>query len=206
MTFSITLIIIVITSLISYQAFNKSELFYRLLHNPYNVIHRKEYSRIISHGFIHGGWGHLIFNMYVLWMFGSLVEQIFVANYQFGKAYFVVLYFGGMVFATLPSIKKHKNNPNYNAVGASGAVSAVVFSAVLLNPLMKMGIILIPVMIPAFIFGPLYLVAEYILNKRGGSPIAHDAHLWGAFYGIIFTVLIDFNIIVRFLDRVVGYF
>lgn len=203
---SITLIIIIGTALVSYQAFNKPDIFYKLLHNPFSVVHRKEYSRIITHGFVHGSWPHLIFNMYVLWMFGGIVEEMFKAYYQLGRFYFIFIYFGGMAFATLPSLKKHKDNPNYNSVGASGAVSAVVFLAILLNPLMKMGLLFIPIMIPAFIFGPLYILAEYYLDKRSGSNIAHDAHLYGALFGIIGTILIDYNILIRFFEQVVGYF
>lgn len=202
---SITLIIIIVTALITYQAFNNTEMFYKLLHSPYSVIHRKEYARIITHGFIHGSWPHLIFNMYVLWMFGGLVEDIFRANYEMGRVYFLFIYFGGMAFATLPSLKKHKDNVNYNSVGASGAVSAVVFSAVLMNPLMEMGLLLIPFMIPAFIFGPLYLLAEYYMDKKNSSNIAHDAHLYGALFGLIGTVAIDPSILVNFIEQVIGY-
>ena len=206
MELSITLIIIIATALVSYQAFNKPEIFYKLLHNPYSVIHRKEYSRIITHGFIHGSWPHLIFNMYVLWMFGGLVEDIFGSQYKLGKIYFLFIYFGGMAFATFPSLKKHKDNANYNSVGASGAVSAIVFSAVLMNPLMEMGLLLIPFMIPAFIFGPLYLLAEYYMDKKNTSNIAHDAHLYGALFGLIATILIDYKILINFIEQVVGYF
>lgn len=206
MSLSITLIIIIVTALISYQAFNKPELFHKLLHNPYSVINKKEYYRIITHGFVHGSWPHLIFNMYVLWMFGGMVEGVFNVSYELGKFYFLFIYFGGMIFATLPSLKKHKDNINYNSVGASGAVSALVFAAVILNPLMKMGIILIPVMIPAFIFGPLYLLAEYYMDKRNNSPIAHDAHLYGALFGLIGTVAIDPSILTRFVEQVISYF
>ena len=202
---SITLILIIATALVSYQSFNKPELFHKLLHNPYSVLNKKEYSRVITHGFIHGSWPHLIFNMYVLWMFGTIVEQILVANYVLGKIYFLIIYFGGMVFATLPSLKKHANNPNYNSVGASGAVSALVFSAILLNPLMEMGLILIPFMIPAFIFGPLYILAEYYMDKRSSSNIAHDAHIYGAIFGAIGTILIDYKILASFIEQVISY-
>lgn len=202
---SITLIIIIVTVAISYQAFNKPELFHKLLHNPYSEIKNNEYSRVITHGFIHGGWAHLIFNMYVLWMFGSIVEKILVENYALGKIYFLIIYFGGMVFATLPSLKKHSNNPNYNSVGASGAVSALVFAAILLNPLMKMGLLLIPFMIPAFIFGPLYILAEYYMDKRSDSNIAHDAHIYGAIFGIIGIVVIDYKILTSFIEQVIYY-
>ena len=203
---SLTLIIIIVTSFVSYQAFNKPDVFYKLLHNPYSVVHKKEYSRIITHGFVHGSWTHLIFNMYVLYMFGSIVEDVLNAKYAMGKMYFLLIYFGGMSFATMPSLKKHKNNINYNSVGASGAVAALVFSAILMNPLMKMGLLLIPIMIPAFIFGPLYLLAEYYLDKKNASSIAHDAHLYGAIFGCISTLIIDPKIGLNFISQVISYF
>ena len=202
---SITLVIIIVTGLVSYQAFNNQEIFYKLLHSPYSVLRNKEYSRLITHGFVHGNWPHLIFNMYVLWMFGKIVENTLEVNYVLGKIYFVLIYFGGMIFATLPSLKKHQNNPNYNSVGASGAVSALVFSSILMNPLMKMGLLFIPVMIPAFIFGPLYLLAEYYLDKKNQSYIAHDAHIYGALFGLIATALIDYNILISFVYKVIYY-
>lgn len=206
MELTITLFIIVVTGLVSYQCFTHPELFHKLMHNPYAVFHKKEYSRIITHGFVHGSWPHLILNMYVLYMFGGLVEEIFSHSYALGRSYFVLLYFGGMVCATIPSMLKHRDNVNYNSVGASGAVSAVVFSSIILNPLMEMGILFIPFMIPAFIFGPLYILLEYYLDKRNSSPIAHDAHIWGALFGVGITIIIDPALIPRFINQVMGYF
>ena len=128
--------------------------------------------------------------MYVLYSFGGFVESVLVEGYvnsssgisvggfgNVGYLYFVSLYLGVLLFATVPSLKKHGDNPGYLAVGASGAVSAIVFSSIILYPTGGMGLLFIPIRIPSFIFGVLYLLAEQYMSKKGGTRIAHDAHL-----------------------------
>ena len=210
MDFSITLIIIIITVAVSLSANNKPELYSKLLFNPYLAFHRKEWYRIISHGLVHDNNNifHLIFNMYVLYSFGSAVESILINQLQgLGIAYYLFLYLGGMVVATIPALVKHRDNYNYNSVGASGAVSAVLFSTIAFVPFSGgIGIMFIPVSIPPLVFGVLYLIYEKYMEKRGGTNIAHDAHIYGAIFGFLFTLIFVPGAFFNFVAEVVSIF
>ena len=218
-SFSITTIIVAITVVVSLLAFNDKDLSYKLTLSPYSVKHHKRWWQVFTHGFIHADYMHLGLNMYVLYSFGGFVEGVLVEGYyspssdisiggfgNIGYLYYITLYVGGLLFATLPSLKKHGDNPGYLAVGASGAVSAVVFSSIILYPTGGMGLLFIPISIPSFIFGILYLFAEHYMGKKGGTRIAHDAHIGGAFFGIIFTVLLDFQFLTNFIDMINDWF
>ena len=216
---SITTIIVAITVIVSFLAFNDKDLSYKLTLSPYSVKHHKRWWQLFTHGFIHADYMHLGLNMYVLYSFGGFVEGVLVEGYDnpingisvggfgnIGYLYYITLYVGGLLFATLPSLKKHGDNPGYLALGASGAVSAVVFSSIILYPTGGMGLLFIPISIPSFIFGILYLFAENYMSKKGGTRIAHDAHIGGAFFGIIFTVVIDFQFLTNFIDMINDWF
>lgn len=173
--------------------------------NSYQVFHRKEYYRILTHALIHGDFFHLFVNMLVLWSFGMVVEQGFTALFGAkGLIYFVVLYLGGILVASLPGLARHRDNPSYNAIGASGAVSAVLFSAIIWSPTSSIYLMFIPIPIPAFIFGPLYLAYEIYMDRRGGTRNAHDAHYWGAMYGIAFTLLAEPRLFGYFINEIFG--
>lgn len=206
MSLTITLIIIVATVVVSLMANSNTDLYAKMMFNPYQVVHRKEWYRVISHGFIHdkNSLLHLIFNMYVLYSFGGMAEQILAQKLGvFGLVFYVILYFGGMIVASIPSIVKHKDNYHYNSVGASGAVSAVLFAMVALHPvLMDIGILFLPFKMPSIIFGVLYLAYEMYMQKRGGTNIAHDAHIWGAIYGVVITLLFVPNAIINFINEI----
>lgn len=206
MNFNITLIILIITSAVSVMAFSNRELYLKWLYNPYSVYHRKEWHRIFTHALLHGDWTHLIFNMYVLYMFGANIEDAF--NHFFGELgpiLFILLYIGAIVAATIPAMIKHKDNHHYNSIGASGAVSALIFAGIIFFPTAGYGILLIPFSIPAFIFGPLYLLMEYYLDKRSQGNIAHDAHIWGAIFGFIFPIVLKPSLFIRFIEEIMGY-
>ena len=199
---NIVSIIIVITVLISFQANKNPDLKQRFLYIPYQLKHNNEYYRLISHIFIHADISHLAFNMISLYFLGSTLSFYFIDYYglQLGTAYLLILYFAGAIFASLPSFFKHQDNSLYRSLGASGAVSAVIFAAILWDPSMSLGILFIPFPIPAYIFGPIYLAVEYFSMKRGGTGIAHDAHLGGAVFGILFVLLLNINKGKEFLD------
>ena len=206
MELSITLLLIIITVLVSVLAFNDNNLKYKLTFSPYSYIHQKKWWLVITHGFIHADFLHLGFNMYVLYMFGSNIEFFFSESNSVGFIFFLSLYIGGMVFATLPSIIKHRDNPNYLSLGASGAVSAIVFTFIVIEPLAKLGLIILPgIYIPGFIFGILYIIAENYMIKKGGSNIAHDAHIAGAIFGLFFIALFDYNIYINFFESILNY-
>jgi len=206
MTISITLVIIIITVIISILAFNDNNLKYKLTFSPYSYLHNNKFWLVFTHGFIHADYLHLAFNMYVLYMFGIYIEAFFLNTSSIGFIFFLSLYLGGMVFATLPSIIKHRDNPNYLSLGASGAVSAIVFAFIIIEPLAPLGLIIIPgLSIPGFIFGLLYLFAENYMIKKGGSNIAHDAHISGAIFGLLFIALYDYHIYINFFESINQY-
>lgn len=185
-----TEIIVIITGLISIWAFQDRDLKAKLMFNAYMVKHSNQWYRVVSHAFIHAGWMHLAVNMWVLWLFGAMVEQ-FLGEYRGagGQFAYVALYLGGILFATLPSYARHQDNFSYNSLGASGAVSAILFSAIYFQPTMDLYLMLIPIPIPAIIFGIGYLALEWYLDKRSMDNVAHDAHFWGAGFGFIFTMI-----------------
>lgn len=201
----ITLIIVIITSIVSVIAFSNSSLFSRLQFNPYQVYHRREWHRIITHGLLHADWMHLIINMFVLYSFGAHVEQYFVqmASVTWMKLpllWYVIFYLSSLIVSSLTTLRKQKDNVWYNAVGASGAVSAVLFCSIFFEPrqtLLFFGII--PV--KAYIFGPLYLVYSYCSGRKAADNINHDAHLLGAVFGFFFPLMIDIHLFKWFIDQ-----
>jgi membrane associated rhomboid family serine protease len=199
---NIVSIIIAVTVLISFQANKNPDLKQRFLYIPFQLKHNNEYYRLISHIFIHADISHLAFNMISLYFLGSTLSYYFIDYYglQLGTSYLLILYFAGAIFASLPSFLKQQDNSAYRSLGASGAVSAVIFAAILWDPSMSLGILFIPFPIPGYIFGPIYLAVEYFSMKRGGTGIAHDAHLGGAVFGILFVLLLNINKGKEFLD------
>ncbi|MEM7161546.1 MAG: rhomboid family intramembrane serine protease [Bacteroidota bacterium] len=202
--FPVSYIIIGITSLVSIIAFNNRALSNKLIFNAYQVAHRKEIWRMFTNGLIHGGYFHLLVNMWALYLFGwagslnfnetthfSGVELSFVEDFEhLGILYYIILYVGALFISSIPALWKHGNNPSYNSLGASGATSAVVFSCIILHPTMSLNLFFVPIPIPAFVIGIAYLGFESYMNKRKGTGIAHDAHLSGALFGIVFTLFL----------------
>ncbi len=201
----ITLIIVIITSVISIVAFSNRTLFAKLQFNPYQVYHRKEWYRIITHGFLHADWAHLIINMFVLYAFGSHVEDDFVqmSSQKWMKLpllWYVIFYLLSLIVSSLTTLHKHKDDVWYNAVGASGAVSAVLFCSIFFEPrqtLLFFGVI----PIKAYIFGPLYLIYSYYSARKANDNINHDAHLLGAIFGFCFPVMVDKDLIHWFINQ-----
>ena len=204
----LTYIIIGLTCLISIPAFQNRELFVKLLFSPTMIRGNKEWYRFITHAVLHADFLHLIMNMYVLYMFGGMVEDIFADSFGDGKGetYFFLLYFIGIIASSVPSYEKHKNDYHYHAVGASGAVSAIVFSAIMLNPWMHLSLMFIPIPIPAPIFGALYLVYCWYMEKRGGDNIAHGVHYWGSLFGAVFTLAILPQTFFNLIDAIKNIF
>jgi membrane associated rhomboid family serine protease len=194
--------IIIFTVIASVICFNNDELFDRLKFNAFDVKHANQWYRFFTYGFLHSGWVHLLINMIVLYSFGHLVESIAKAPPYFGSEYilyYLLLYIGALLFSIIPAYGKHKNDVFYNAVGASGAVSAVVIAGIIMFPQGLIRFYLIPIEIPAWIFGIIYLVYEFIMARRAKDNIGHDAHFWGAVYGIILTLAFKPSLGVLFL-------
>lgn len=185
---NLTLILVIMTGIISYQAFENTSMRNKLLFHPASVKEFGEYYRFLTHGFVHANWQHLLINLFVLYQFGEVIESIFaspkVFGPTFGRILYVLLYLTAIVLASIPSYFKHQDNQYYSALGASGATSALVFAYILFNP---WGWFLFPPL-PAILFGVAYLWYSSYMSKRGVDNIGHDAHFWGAVYGAAFTI------------------
>lgn len=197
---SLTLILVAVTGLISYRGFTDPGTVAKLMLYPIQMKQRGEWYRFFSHGFVHADWGHLIINMIVLYQFGEFLEGSFanVFGAGLGKILFVLLYLSAIILSSVPSYFKNQDNPGYSAVGASGGTSALVFGYILFNP---WGWFAFPPL-PALLFGVGYLFYSSYMEKRGMDNIGHNAHFWGAVYGVIFTVLAAF----AFEPALVDYF
>lgn len=199
-----TLYIIIITALISISAFSNQNLTSRFMFNPYLVNKNKEWYRFVSSGFIHADWLHLIINMFVLYSFGTQVELIYESVFgTMGKFYYIMLYMGGLIISVAPTYKKNKENAYYNSLGASGAVSSVLFAYILFNPWSKIYLYAI-IGIPAIIAGVAYLFYSQYMNKKGGDNVNHDAHFWGAVFGFLFTFALKPSLISYFFSQLIN--
>lgn len=201
----ITYIIIAITVFVSISAMENYSLKDKMMFNAYMIHERKEWYRFLSNGLIHADYPHLIFNMFSLYMFGKGVEEGY--SYLFdtkGTLFFILLYVGGLIMSSVYSYEKHKHNVYYNALGASGAVSSVVFAYIILAPTSKLFLMFIPIPISAWLFGFIYLGIEYYLSKKGNSNIGHDAHFWGAIFGVIFTIVLKPGLASEFISQIIG--
>lgn len=202
----ITYLIIGVTVVISYLAFQNAELADKLQFNAAKIIHQKQYYRLVSHAFIHGSWSHLIVNMFVLYFFGRGIEQYFA--FYFGARatlFYLLLYFGGILASNLWSLIKHQNNYYYNAVGASGAVSAMLFAFIFFNPWEPLYLFAI-LPIPGIVFAVGYLFYSYHMSKRKTDNVAHDAHILGAVFGFAFPILLRPGLFNHFIDQLFSFF
>lgn len=174
----------------NFPGFKKSLLF-----KPATIKSKREWYRFFSSGFIHADWEHLLFNLLSLYLFGTIVENSFQSNQLFGKdgaVIFVLLFISAIPSSLVYSYIKNYNNKNYASLGASGGVSAIIFSAILIDPTIKIGLFILPPIIPGYIFGPLFILLSAWMSKKGRDNINHAAHIFGAIYGWIFTGLLAY--------------
>ncbi len=200
---SLTLILVIVTSLISYQANQNPNMLAQLVHSPYREKHHKEYYRMLTSGFIHSPrtWAHLLINMLVLYQFGEIVENVFVQLFgeTLGRINYLGLYLLTIVCASLPSYFRHKDNPSYSALGASGGVSGIMFVYTLFFPWATLLLFFI-VPCPAIIAAVLYIVYSHWADHNQNDNVGHDAHLYGALFGLAFALILKpsiFNIFIR---------
>jgi membrane associated rhomboid family serine protease len=184
---TITIIIIAITCVVSFFAFKDQMLMQRLILWPPAVKRSREYWRLVSYGLVHADGQHLLFNMLTLYFFGQFVEQTFEP--AIGEIGYVLFYIGGLLASILPSYAKNENNPNYRSLGASGAVSAIVFAFILMNPWAQIYFYFFPM--PAIIYAALYIGYSVYMDHSGRGNVNHSAHLWGAAYGVAFTLVME---------------
>lgn len=204
---NVTLFIIIITCIFSYFAEENIDFKRKYIFNPFLVQKRKEFYRLFSSGFVHGDYMHLAFNMLALYSFGGVLERVFhsLFGFEVGTLLYVLLYISALAVAHLPTLYRHQNNIAYNSLGASGAVSAVVFAVILFLPLLGVGIIFLPIQVPGFIFGLLYLAYSSYMAQYGNDNIGHEAHFWGAVYGMIFITLAYPQVIPNFIGQISKY-
>lgn len=198
--FPVTFSIIAVTVVVSLIAFTNEELRNKSLFYPYVMTSSKEYYRFLSHGLIHADYIHLFFNMFTLYSFGRFAEVAL-----FNKAEYVILYVTALVASSVFDFLKNRNNSGYAALGASGAVSAVLFSTLIFDPWAK-GVALFGIdrlALPNIIFAVLYLWYCAYMSKRGGDNIGHNAHMWGSIYGFTFTALLKPELFKDFLDKLI---
>lgn len=191
----ITLAILAVTCVVSFMALNNGKLMNDLLLWPPAIQRSREYYRLVTYGLVHADFGHLLFNMLTLFFFGRIMESFFTA--RLGSLGFLLFYMGALVVSILPTYLKNRTNPNYRSLGASGAVSAVLFAFVLLAPWARIYVFVVP--LPAIIYAVLYTAYSIYMDKRGQDNVNHSAHLWGAAYGVAFTVLMNPAVLSQFL-------
>lgn len=209
--YTITLTLLAITVALSLFGFANKKVINDFIFYPPAIKNDNEWWRFITNGFIHADLGHLAFNMFSFYMFGDFVEKYFIVLFnEKGKALYLAMYLTALIVCLIPTYIMQRNNKQYRSLGASGAVSAVVFAGVFLEPTIKIGLFIIPPIIPGFIFGPLYLLLTVYMSKRGGDNINHSAHFWGSVWGVGFLIIVckifpGFDPIQNFISQVSAY-
>jgi membrane associated rhomboid family serine protease len=193
----VTLAIVVLTSIVSFASFSNRALLDRLLLWPPAITRQHQYDRLLTCGFVHADFGHLLFNMFTFFSFGAYMERLFTP--RIGALGYAAFYAAGIVISALPSFLRHRDDAGYRSLGASGAVSAVLFAYILIKPWSMILVFALPV--PAIVFALVYLGYTIYMDRRQSDRINHSAHLWGAVYGILFTLALDPGLFARFLEQ-----
>lgn len=195
-------IIIALTCIVSYTAFNNAKLMDDWILSPLKVHRDKQYYRYITYGFLHADFMHLLFNMITLYFFGRVMEGFYTS--ELGPFGYALFYLGGIIVSVLPTAERHKTDAKYATLGASGAVSAVLFAYILFEPWTTLLIFFVPC--PAIIYAVLYVAYSIWLDKKGGDNVNHSAHLWGAAYGVAATLVIKPDVLGHFMNQLMNPF
>lgn len=199
---SFTVILVILTCLISIAAFNSSKIIDDLIFWPPAISMRHQYYRFITCGFIHADFIHLLFNMVTLFFFGKGLEVLYRGELGLQAYYYPILYFTALIASNIPSYLKRKDDYNYRSLGASGAVCAVMFAVILIRPWQKLFVYGIPM--PSILYAGLFLAFSIYMSKRGGDNVNHDAHLWGAAYGVVFTAAVHPSVLSTFYNEMMN--
>lgn len=201
----ITYTLIGITVLVSMYAFGNVSVMRGFMMNPYMIVSRKQYYRCLTSGFIHKDHMHLIVNMVSFYFFGGVIERVFKSLFgDAGGLYFILLYLLAIVASDLPTLFKHRDNPGYNSLGASGGVAAVIFAFIILLPIEKI-CLYFALCMPGFILGTLYIIYSYYQGKKANDGVNHDAHLYGALFGLIYCVILYPASVPNFIQQVMSW-
>jgi membrane associated rhomboid family serine protease len=202
---SITLIIIAATVVVSFVAWNNGNIYYGFMMNPYEIFRQHQYWRLLTSGFIHSGYVHLGFNMFTFFFFGRVVEIIFGQVLgEMGMIAFILFYLSAIVVSDIPTALKYRKFPGYNSLGASGAVSAMVFASIIYLPLNDICLFAV-LCLPGFILGTLYIIYSYTQSKQLSDNINHQAHLYGAVYGVVIAIVVYPPSAANFLQDIHSY-
>jgi len=194
----VTLALIAVTCIVSISAFGNPRLLEALLLWPPAISRRHQYWRLLSYGLVHADSSHLLFNMLTLFFFGRAMEGLY-AQYL-GPFGFALFYAGGLLVSILPSWWLHRRDPNYRSLGASGAVSAVLFAFILLQPWAMIFVFFLP--LPAILYAVAYIAYSIWMDHTGGRDrVNHSAHMWGGAYGVLFTVFMEPRVVLVFVDQ-----
>lgn len=195
MIMEVSLWIALATAFISWRAFDlNNDWLDRMMLRPYRVWQYREYWRIVTHACIHSGWPHLLVNMFVFMQFGPYLESIW------GAGQLLIIYIGGIFAAALPAMFKHRENPRYASLGASGAVNSVLFAFIAMQPQSELYLFAI-IPLPAWALGALFIFYESRMQRSSQSTgIAHDAHLYGGLWGILCAILLHPEVGQSWLD------
>lgn len=206
MNMPITYLLIGATVLISMWAFSNPDLLYRLKHWPYAEAQRGEYYRLLTGGFLHVNYLHLAFNMITLYFFGKWVEVWFKYSFpEIGPLLYLIFYLMAIVAASLSTYYRYRRSPYFASIGASGATSAVLFAAILLDPTLNLYLMFIPIPIPGVLFGVFYLWYSSHAAQRGGDGIDHLAHFYGALFGFLFPILLKPALLPQFFEQILDW-
>ena len=192
-------ILIGVTVLVSWLAFERPPLLQRLILWPPAIDKHRQFDRLLTHGFIHADWSHLLFNMITLYFFGRVVERV-MAQY-IGPVGYVLFYLSAIVVAILPTYMRHRHDPRYSSLGASGGVSAVLFASIMLDPWMW---IMVPLPVPGFLYAIGYVAYSFWKDRQGGGNVNHSAQLSGAAYGVMFMLLMEPAVLQSFVQRLMN--
>lgn len=200
---TITNLLVIVTVVVSWHVFNRPDLREKMVFSPYAVRKAGDYYRFVSSGFIHADWLHLLFNMFALYSFGNVVEAYYKVIFgEMGNLMYLLLYLGGMVMADAYTYYKLKDYSHYRSLGASGAVSGIVLSFILFQPLSQILVFFIPM--PAVLAGLLYMGYSYYASLKGTDNVAHEAHFFGGLFGILFTLVFRPSIGQHFWQQLFG--
>lgn len=210
----ITYTFLALMIIFSLYCFNDRKAMSKFLFHPYSIKHFNQHYRFLTHAFIHGDYMHLFFNSLALYSFGLILEEQYFSNPdifdpRLGKLYYILLFTGGIYAASIAEYLRNKNNPDYSSLGASGAISSVLFCFIMISPISKIYLFFIP--LQGWIAGVLLLGVSYYLikRKRKGTytdTISHESHFWGAIFGVIFILIIKPSVAQRFINQIAGLF